>query len=273
MEMSNLAGMRFARGALAVGLAAIALVGPGAANAERTRIQHVERVYSFDGTGTGVLVLSGSVETRGGEGFFAVVTGDAPGRGKPPSTVFFPTLIDVDMKGAHTYGAVGHHDLCPDPSTVCRDLGGGEMHFTSTFIVSGQGPRPAHVRYAIALRGAKVTLTEELIRWERRALRKVTRVTDDASTGGGVSAFGASAGTFVSTAAPAGRRGSIAIAAPPCEYAGAGAAILTGPGTSKPAVCPTDEFAAVTKSAGEWKLSGPAAGLSGRRTRLLVLDF
>jgi hypothetical protein len=112
-----------------------------------------------------------------------------------------------------------------------------------------------------------------MLGWHRHKLGSVHQVTDDTATGEGATAFGLAAGTTLSASAPSGRHGSIAVAAPPCDQLGAGVAVLTGPGVTDPQPCPTDAFADVTTKPGTWTMTGPAAGLSGRSTRLLVLDL
>ncbi len=63
------------------------------------------------------------------------------------------------------------------------------------------------------------------------------------------------------------------MAVPPCDVAGAGPSVLTGPGVTDPQACPTTAFAAVTRKPGTWTLRGPSAGTSRTSTRLVVLDL
>jgi hypothetical protein len=243
------------------------------AGAQPRPLTHVERIYSFDGSGTGLLVVSGTVDPGRGRGLIASVAGDAARTGGPIQNVFFPDVFEMDMAAPHTYGVAGRQDLCADPVTVCTLAADGGLGFTSTFAVSGDDEHEAHVRFAIALRGARVTFKEKMIGWRGAPLHGLRQVTNDDVEGEGVTGGGFTAGALLSASAPAGRRGSIAIGVPPCDDLGAGAVVLAGPSASQSAVCPTGAFAAVASRPGTWTLSGLAAGLSGHSTRLVVLDL
>jgi hypothetical protein len=256
-----------------IGLGLTAMTAPALAQAAPQPQTSVQRIYSFDGAGDGVLLVSGPIDPGKGRGLFATVSGRADRAGGVPSAVFFPHIIDLETRGAHTYGAIGQRDLCIDPQVVCGALTGGKFVFSTSYTVSGDGEHPAHVRFAIVARGAKVTFKEKMIGWTGRDLRGARQVTDEQADGTGAAAFGASAGATLAASAAAGPRGSIALAAPPCDVAGAGISLLSGPSTTTPGVCPTDAFAAADPRGGTWTLGGLAAGVSGRTTRLLVLDL
>jgi hypothetical protein len=265
--------MRVGLRAALMGLAVITLAGPGLAQAAPRPQSTIQRMYSFDRAGDGVLLVSGTIDPGKGRGLFAIVSGAAEKAGGAPSDVFFPRIIDLESRGARTYGAIGARDLCIDPQVVCGDLPGGSFGFSASYTVSGDSEHASHVRFAVVARGAKVTLKEKMIGWTGRDLRAVRQVTDDQADGAGAAAFGASVGATLAASAPAGPRGSIAIAAPPCDLLGAGLAVLSGPTSTTPGVCPTDAFAAAESRGGTWALGGLAAGVSGRTTRLLVLDL
>lgn len=267
--------MRLGIRTVLVGLLACATAAPAVAHATSPPLRpSVQRLYSFDGTGDACLLLSGSVDPGKGRALFAQVEGEADKTGGAPARVFFPQVIDLDNTDPHTYGTIGQRDLCPDPRTVCHLLPGGGLGFTSTVVVSGDDQHIWHLRFAIVVTGAKVTFKEKMIGWRGRDLRGTQQVTNDQADGTGATGFGASAGATLAATAPAGAWGSIAIATPPCDVAGAGIALLTGPGgVSTPGICPTDAFGAATNRSGSWNLTGPAAGISSRSTRLLVLDL
>jgi hypothetical protein len=255
-------------------LALTALVAPTAAYAAPAPTEtSVQRIYSFDGTGDAVLLVSGSIDPGKGRGLFATVSGYASNTEPTPNSVFFPHVIDLDGTSPHTYGALGQRDLCDDPVTVCSALRGGGLMFSTSYTVTSNGEHPWHVRFAVVARGAKVTFKDKMIGWRPRNLRGLHQITDDAAQGAGVSASGATAGATLFASAPATRGGSVAIATPPCESGGAGLAVLSGPAVTGQGVCPTDAFTAAASQSGTWTLTGPAAGLSSRSTRLLVLDF
>ena len=261
------------RAAVAAALAATALAVPSTAGAAPAPSRSVARIYTFDGTGNGVLLVSGTIDPGKGHGLFASVTGEAAKTGAGPDTVFFPEVTDLDGTTPHTFGALGQRDLCADPLTVCSELRGGGLGFSTSFSVSGDGKQTTHLRFAVIARGAKVTFTEQMIGWRAHDLRGVHQVTDDTADGAGVSAAGVTVGASLGATAPAARGGSVAIAVPPCDVAGAGVTLLTGPGSTQAGVCPTDAITATSRAAGTWTLTGAAAGVSTRSTRLLVLDF
>ncbi len=263
------AGIRAAAWALTV----LATGMPAMAHAASVQRTSVERIYSFDGVGDGVLLVSGTVDPGKGRGLFASVAGNTARTGGALTQAFFPQILDLDSRHPHTYGAIGARDLCIDPHTVCDALPGGGLGFSSTFVVTGDGQHASHVRFAVVVRGAKITFKEKMIGWQGSDLHAVHQITDDQAQGAGAAAFDAAAGVTLAATAPAGARGSVAIAAPPCDVIGAGIALLSGPAGTTPGICPTNAFAAVTSRGGTWALTGPAAGISGRSTRLLVLDL
>jgi hypothetical protein len=266
--------MRVATRTALAGLAVVASAVPAVAQQPAPVRTSVQRLYSFDGVGDAVLLLSGTVDPGKGRALFAQVDGEADKTGSAPTQVYFPDVMDLDNRDAHTFGALGQQDLCVDPQTVCHALPNGGLSFSSSVTASGDGTHQWHLRFAIVVRGAKVTFKERMIGWRARDLGAVHQVTDDEAVGAGATAYGMSAGATVSASAPAGKRGSIAIAAPPCDIAGGGVALLSGPGvTATPGVCPTDAFGAGATAGGTWQLAGPVAGVSARSTRLLVLDL
>lgn len=266
--------MRTWRAAVGLALAgALAAVLPAQA---APAPQQVTRAYAFDGAGTGVLVVRGTVEAPRG-GWFALVAGDATGAGKAPDAVYFPQVVDLDPSAPHTYGRSGRRDVCVDPVTTCTvSADGASLSFLSVFVVAGDEETESHVRYWVAAEGARVRVRETLLGWRRTTVGGVRRVGDDRADGVGVTGMNdprRSAGVLLRATANGGRRGSIAVAVPPCDVAGAGPAVLTGPGVTEPQACPTSAFAAVTRRAGPWTLTGPSAGVSATGTRLLVLDL
>jgi hypothetical protein len=238
--------------------------------------QQVTRAYAFDGRGTGVLVVRGTVEAPRG-GWFALVAGDASGKGKAPDAVYFPQVVDLDPSAPHTYGRAGRRDVCADPVTTCtvsRD--GASLSFLSVFVVAGDEETESHVRYWVAAQGAQVRVRETLVGWTRTTAGTARRVSDGGADGLGLAGGPEPAkrtGVLLRATAGGGTRGSIAVAVPPCDVAGAGPAVLAGPGVTDPQACPTGAFAAVTRRAGPWTLTGPSAGASSSGTRLLVLDL
>ena len=236
-------------------------------------LQRVHRSWSFDGTGTGVLVVQGQVRYGAAGGVFAQVAGDSTAAGRPAQTVYFPQVQDLGGSPAATYGALGDRDLCADPVTTCRVTPDGELTFVSVFLVVGDDETRSHVRFHLYLEGTRVRVDDTLVRWRRTPVGGARRVLEADADGAGLQTGGRSVGAHLSATASGGRRGSIAVAAPPCGTAGAGAALLRGPGVTQPRSCPTGPFAAVTRRAGGWTLTGPAAGVTEGRTRLLVLDL
>ncbi|MDX6199183.1 MAG: hypothetical protein QOJ79_2334 [Actinomycetota bacterium] len=265
--------MRVGIRAALVGLTVIATAAPAVAQAAPSRTVTVQRMYSFDGVGDAVLLVSGTIDPGKGRGLFATVTGEADKTGGVPRDVFFPQVIDLDTRGAHTYGAIGDRDLCKDPQTVCGQLADGTFGFGTSFTVTGDDTHQWHVRFAIVARGAKVTIKEKMIGWRGHDLRGIHQLTDDDAQGAGVAAVGATAGATLTASAPAGAKGSVAIAAPQCDVVGAGAVVLSGPSGTTPGLCPTDAFGASADHGGTWDVTGPVAGVASRSTRLLVLDL
>lgn len=237
-------------------------------------VQRVHRSWSFDGTGTGVLVLSGRVRWGATQGVYAQVAGDAPGPGRPADVTSFASVQDVGGAAGGTYGRIGRRDLCPDPVTTCR-VEDGDLVFTSVFVVSGggKGGAAAHTRFHLYLEGQRVSVQDVLVGWRRTPVGGARRVTQEQADGAGLGSGGRSSGALLSAAATGGRRGSLALAVPPCGTAGAGAAVLTGPGAQATEACPTGPFAATARRGGRWTLSGATAGVTDGRTRLLVLDL
>lgn len=252
------------------------LVGAAALPAQAApTVQRVHRSWSFDGTGTGVLVLTGRVAWGATEGVYAQVAGDAPGRGRPADVTYFASVQDVGGPVAGVYGRAGRRDLCLDPVTTCR-IEDGTLVFTSVFVVAGggEGGATTHTRFHLYLEGTRVSVEEVLVGWRRTPVGGGRRVTQEQADGVGVQTGGTSAGALLSATASAGRRGSLALAVPPCGTAGSGATLLRGPGGAQATrPCPTGAFAATARSGGRWTLSGAGAGVTDGRTRLLVLDL
>ncbi len=100
-------------------------------------LQRVHRSWSFDGPGTGVLVVQGSVAWDGRGGVFAQVGGAATAKGRPAQEVFFPQVQDLGGSPAATYGRLGDRDLCADPVTTCQVTPAGDLTFLSVLVVAG----------------------------------------------------------------------------------------------------------------------------------------
>jgi hypothetical protein len=199
------------------------------------------------------------------------VSVDRTQAGKP--TAFFPDVIDLDAASTvHTYGAIGDQDLCSGP--VDCHVHGGRLTFGLTFTISGDGKHPVDLQQYIVARGADVRIHDAfLIHWNaRHRVGGVLRRTADQAGGAGVDARGVVAGANSGTTARGFSDGSIAIAAPGCDIAGAGVLTLTG-GVHDPvlAVCPSDLVTDLAPHGTTWTATGAVAGASSYSTRLLVL--
>jgi hypothetical protein len=256
---------------LVVLLAGLALLATGAPSlAAQPRLQRQLLVFTYDGTGPGLLSVSGTVEANGRPGYLASVAAEALDGHLDP---FFPDVYELGDGGApaHTYGAAGTHDVCASPLVTCTaDPGSTSLQFSIGFSV-GESPRPVHLRMLIAVEGTKVKTASAKIGW------KGTKRTGGFSrvTGGGT---GFRAGGFAAEALPdaslrGGRKGSVAIAVPPCDQLGAGLLTLAGGRKDAVAACPTGPFTAAADGPARWSLTGDAAGVSSYLTRLIVVDL
>lgn len=225
--------------------------------------------YSFDGTGSGLLYVSGSVKIVPGA-FFATVSVANPHSPKPAP--FFPDLLDLDAGStAGTYGALGDRDLCAGP--VSCHASGGRLEFSLTFGIQGDGRHRLDLSDYIVIRGADPTIHDiAVVRWTaRHRTDGVLRRTDESAGGAGVTAYGLVAGVNTGTSAPGPAAGSVALAVPACDMVGAGVLTLSGGANGATAVCPSDLIADVAKRGTTWTATGAVAGASNHTTRLLVI--
>lgn len=249
-------------------LATVAVAAPSQAAAPR--LQRQLMVFTYDGLGPALLSVEGSVEAIGRPGYFATVIADEFDGQLDP---FFPDVIDLGGNGspARTYGAVGAHDLCVSPVVTCTPSSTtGSLGFGVSFSV-GRSTRPQHLRLLLALEGTKVSASHVELGWKAHV--RHSGFTRSTAGGTGVRAFGAAVEAMPDASLRGGRSGSIAVAVPPCEDVGAGVVRLTGGRTTETAICPSYPVAAAAAGPTTWTTSGPAAGITTYRTRLIVIDL
>lgn len=225
--------------------------------------------YVFHGKGSGFLQVTGRVEAAPGA-FFALVTEFRDPHAPPQAP--FADVLDLDsLSQAGTYGAAGNRDLCPGLATCIAENGG--LGFTVSFGVGGDGRHVQDVRQYIVARGAHVVVRDQMrIGWTAtHRAGGVTRRTVSDATGAGAVALGQTVGAELGVSAPGPAGGSIAIAVPGCEQAGAGVLTLTGGVTEETTICPTDNIAGVAEKATTWNASGAVGGWSNNTSRLIVL--
>ena len=225
---------------------------------------------SYDGPGPAALVVDGYVEAKGRPGYFATASANAvDGRVSP----YASELVELGEPSGpvHTYGAAGSHDLCAEPAITCTTtLGSDRLRFTIGSTM-GRSDAPMHARVYVALVGTSLHVETARIGWRVRT--RTSGVTRTSGDGTGAQALGGTVEALPAATLPGGRRGSIAIAVPPCDEQGIGAVTLTGGADPSPHGCPTSTFADAAAKATTWSLAGPAAGASEYRTRLLVIDL
>jgi hypothetical protein len=224
--------------------------------------------YSYDARQPGILFVTGSFDIRPGS-YFAVLD-EIDTRGPDPESL--GVVVDLDAFGAgDTYGALGNRDLCRGP--VRCEVANGQMSFTVEFTVNGDGRHRQHLRQYVIARGAHVVVHDVLLRGWTAAHRRggALRRTDADAQGAGAMVDGAGAGADLGVSAPGPAGGSLALAVPGCEQAGAGMITLAGGEQSQTALCPTYSVGAVARHKTTWRLTGAVAGATAYKTRLLVV--
>jgi hypothetical protein len=253
---------------LLAGLLDAATVTPSLASGPR--LQRELLVFSYDGPGPALLSVDGYVEAKGRPGYFADVTGGVHDGHLVP---YFADVLELGEPAGppHVYGAAGSHDLCAAPAITCTTTpGSSRLRFTVGSIM-GRSEATIHARYFLALEGTSLHAETVGIGW--KVQRRTAGISRVAGGGTGAHALGSYVEAMPSASLPGGRRGSIAIAVPPCDELGAGTVTLTGAAQPDQRTCPTSAFADAAARATSWTLSGPAAGASEYRTRLLVIDL
>lgn len=225
--------------------------------------------YDFHSARSGFLQITGRVDAAPGAFFAEVAEFDADGT--HPQTPFADVLDLDSLSELGTYGAVGNRDLCPGP-VVCLAENGG-LGFSISFDVTGDGRHVQDIREYFVVRGAHIVVHDQLLdRWTaHHRTGGVSRRTVADVEGAGAAALGQVVGANLGVSAPGPAGGSLAIAVPGCDQAGAGVLLLSGGLTGETALCPTDSVASVAKSATTWNAAGAVAGWSDNTTRLLVV--
>lgn len=249
-------------GALAASGITPALAGP--------RLQTEVLVLSYDGPGPAALVVDGYVEARGRPGYFATASANVfDGRVSP----FSSGLVELGEPSGpvRTYGATGSHDLCADPAISCTTTPGSDRLRFTIGSTMGRSEAPMHARIYVALVGTSLHVDTARIGWRVRT--RTAGVARTSGDGTGMQLLGGTVEALPAATLPGGRKGSIAIAVPPCDEQGVGDVTLSGGADPTPHSCPTSTFADAAAKATTWSLSGTAAGASEYRTRLLVIDL
>jgi len=230
--------------------------------------QRVGLRLDFDGKGSGVYVIQGSVKADAAPpGLMASVSTDSV-------HAFFPEVLELRSGSASTtYGAAGVHSLCAAPAICTLSADGSTLDFSFSYSVSGDGVHEFHTRDYLVLEGAKVTITHTGVgAWTLHRFRSWTRVVDDQVAVAGARVAGADAEVDQTASAKGGAHGSVALAVPPCDVAGAGVATLTGGAAGAQAIiCPSSAVAGLATKPTTWTLNGALAGATTLHTRLLVL--
>lgn len=232
------------------------------------------RKYTFHATGPGEMRLEGTILGRGRAAIYGslAVTQFGGERFVGSSLVEWGAKVDAPRP----YGVPTPVDYCglgvsctvtstPDGITFTTTASATqedvERHFKLELYVFGQG---------------YLTVKHENLRqWRREFVRNGGFAAVDTRQSGstGVSATGYHAEAFSGVTARASRP-SFAIAPSPCSTAGAGILGLTGGAQPVQQLCPTDKtLTAESRAPTTWSVTGPAAGLSTRSTRLVVLDM
>lgn len=243
-------------------------VGVPAVAAKSAPVQTAWARYEFHSARSGVLLISGTVEAAPGA-FFAEVAEFGANTTQPQT---FADVLDLDsFSQVGTYGTAGNRDLCPGP-VVCVAQNGG-LGFSVTFDVEGDGHHVQDLREYFAVRGAHVVIHDRVLHGWTATHRAggVTRRTVADANGSGAVALGQTVGTNLGVTAPGPAGGSLAVAVPGCDQAGAGALILSGGMTGETTLCPTDNVVGIAKKKTTWDATGAVAGWSSNTTRLVVL--
>lgn len=232
-------------------------------------VQTIWSRYDFHSARPGLLQVDGHMDPAPGA-FFATVTVFGSHTSEPHAT--FASVLDLDaFDEMGTYGAAGNRDFCPGAATCV--VRAGQLTFRDGFQVFGGSRQAADISVYIVARGANVVIHDRVLdHWKanHRTGGVVRRTVSDAS-GAGVIAASQTVGANLGVSAPGAAGGSVAIAVPGCDEAGAGLFMLTGGLTGETTICPSDLISAVAKKATTWKAAGAVAGWSGLATRLVVL--
>lgn len=253
-------------------VAAIAVACPPAALAgtstEPSRSQW--RRYEHDPRGAGLLAVGGRIRATAADGAtLAYALRDAQTGSIPIARV-----VDVAPSSVGTYGVIGNHTCAlPVQCTVVTEDGWIEFTFTV------RGPhdpsrRKGMVFYLGAI-GAAVDIQQASGTNWRGASRTagVQRITSAHSSGAGIAVLNYQAGAETGASARGGDNGSLAIAVPPCEIAGAGVIQLHGPAGTVTGTCLTGPVAAMATTRADWTVTGATAGLTQNFTRLFTFDI
>lgn len=172
---------------------------------------------------------------------------------------------------------------CPPPS-ICDVLTGpGRAYFGLTY--PPESAQPDRIYLVLSGLAQEVSL-EKSPGWRLRRTSLVARFTtsDDARTvATGANVGGQFVERFTHASASGGRRGSIAVATPPCRplhrfgyfREGYGTATLTGGRRVATFDCQKNlsDLTAAAAGATTWRFDGPVAGLATGTTRITVVDL
>ena len=250
----------------AVLLGAVLPAATAAAPAQQRQVH----TYRFTGSGPSILYVKGTLLAKGAPALLSVVyTDDDPRTGRPRSAMV-TDVYEFGGDGTSVYGADG--DLgCVAPLRCTVDSDGPEIGFSIFYDLDA--PVPVAFSVHVVTQGARIRITDRVLeRW--RASHRTggyTQVTAADATADGVVTSGTRAEVLRGATARGGRRGSIAIAVPPCDV-GVGQLRLDGGRAPVEIGCPTRAVAAFADRATTWRLSGLAAGTASTATRLLVID-
>ena len=256
---------------LALVISAMTLVAllPAASAAPPPQQRQVH-TYRFTGAGPSILYVKGTLLAQGAPALLSVIyTDDDPRTGRPRSAML-TDVYEFGADGTSVYGA--NDDLgCVAPLRCTVDASGGEIAFSIFYDLDA--PVPVAFTVRVVTQAARVRITDRVLERWRATHRSggYTQVTAADATADGVATSGTSAEVLREASARGGRRGSIAVAVPPCDV-GVGRMRLDGGRAPVEIGCPTRAVTAFADRATTWRLSGLAAGTASAGTRLLVID-
>jgi hypothetical protein len=241
-----------------------------------TRVWQLDRVR---GGKTGFKVAAGfQMDERGALAAYVPVTVSAgrvtaagPADVTEASTATGPLVYS---QGA-TYGcsAVGTCAVLAGPGAMSYSVGAAYP--------TSNAPQRA---YVVVIGVAPTLQPLELDGWRVRLVSNtVRRTVAGQAAAAGVTAEDNTVEHFDSASAAGGRRGSVALGAPPCRHVprygaarmAVGTATLTGGRKAASMTCPQDVWnvSAVASGPTTWRLTGPVDGVAWGPTRLLVIDL
>ena len=255
--------------ALIAGAVVIAAALP-AAGAEVPQ-QRVLSTYTFRGSGEVLLYVKGTVVAKGAPAVIAIVyTDDDPRTGRPRMPMW-SDIYEFGGGDTHGYGSTAGGLTCRAPLQCVSSTDGESLGFS--VMLDLEVPERLAFTVSIVTQGASVRIQDRVLERGRATHRRggYRLVTAEQADADGVARPGQRVEVFRGAAAAGGRRGSVAVALPPCEP-GVGSLQLEGGRAPVDISCPTAEVTAFADRATTWRLDGLAAGTTGRGTRLLVID-